>query len=71
MGDNYTFLHEFMEFIMFFFYILPHVVQEILCLFVQEQNETNINKTHLINITGYNGQRIKSQMTYYSELEKH
>lgn len=39
MKDNYNSFNEFKDFVLLF-YILPQVIQEVLCLFVQEQKKT-------------------------------
>lgn len=38
MDDNCNFFNEVKDFVLFF-YILPHVIQELLCLFAQEQKK--------------------------------
>lgn len=70
MDNNYNFFNEFKSFVLFFSYILPHVVQELLHLFAQEQKKI-LNKTHLTNKTEYSEYNIKPQMTCYFKLGKY
>ena len=47
MKDNYNSFSEFKDFVLFF-YILPHVIQEMSSLFVWEQKKTKY-KQHIFN----------------------
>lgn len=60
MKDNYNSFNEFKDFVLLF-YILPEVIQEVLCLFAQEQKKTKYKQ--ILLITDDCGQSIKPHMT--------
>lgn len=48
MKDNYNSFNEFKDFVLLF-YILPEVIQEVLCLFAQEQKKTKYKQNTFNN----------------------